>query len=285
MEKSGLTLGALGGPHTFNAQAAKRLVRHYPQFGEIIYFPTSEAVMQALLSGEVSAACGQEQTSKDGFHVGMHARIAAPGSRLYTIAEVAQTYHCSLLGKPGTRLEQVRRVLGHTGSIAHSRVWLECNLPGAEIDIVKTNSIGAAREVLDSDGSVASVGSRDLAKEFGLIEMSRDIDEGSLVNYWAVSLEPMFDPMPDRLAVVGRFRGEPDMGRIVCGLRDNGFDLHAVFPRATGAALYEYDYLFRFRGSGTLDGVQSTLSHYPSARLAGAWRSFEPPRTQTTNPT
>ena len=273
MQQSGMTLGALGGPHTFNAQAAKRLVQHYPKFGDIVYFGTSEAVMQAALDGDVTAACGQEQTSKDGFHAGMHARIAAPGSRLHVVAEIAQSYHCSLLGKPGARREQVRRILGHTGSIAHSRSWLEHNLPDAVIEIVDTNSMGAARAVLDSDDSVASVGSPDLGKEFGLCELAREIDGGSAVSYWAVSLEPLFDPMPNRLVIAGRFRGEADMGRIVCALRDNGFDLHAVFPRATGTALYEYDYLFRFWGTGRLDAVQSALSCFPSVRLAGAWRN------------
>jgi prephenate dehydratase len=275
MGTSGLTLGALGGPHTFNAQAATRLLRHYPQFGRIVYFPTSEAVMQAALFGDVAAACGQEQTSKDGFHRGMQARIAVPGSRLHVVAEVEQAYHCSLLGKPGARPEEVRRVVGHSGSVAHSRAWLERNLPGAVIEVVEGSSIGAARAVLDSDGSVASVGSPALAKEFGLIEMAGDIDDGSVVNYWAVSPAPLFDPTPDRLAVAGRFRGEPEMGRIVCGLRERGFDLHAIFPRATGAALYEYDYLFRFRGEGSLDAVQSVLCRFPSVRLAGAWRSSQ----------
>jgi chorismate mutase / prephenate dehydratase len=273
MRQSGLTLGALGGPHTFNGQAARKLTRHYPQFGEIRYFPTSEAVLQAALRGEITAACGQEQTSKDGFHVGMQARIAAPGSGLYAIAEIAQAYHCSLLGKPGGRREQVRRILGHTGSIAHSRLWLEHNLPVAVIETVETNSISAARAVLESDGSVASVGSPELAKEFGLTEIARDIDDGSAVNYWAVSLEPLFDPMPDRLAIAGRFRGESEMSRMICVCRDSGFDLHAIFPRASGSALYEYDYVFRFWGGGTLDGVQSVLSCCPSVRLAGAWRS------------
>jgi prephenate dehydratase len=277
MGKSGLTLGALGGPHTFNAQAAQRLMRHYPQFSEIVYFPTSEEVMQGALRGDVTAACAQEQTSRDGFHVGMQSRIAEPGSRLYAVAEIAQAYHCSLLGKPGARVEQVRRILGHTGSVAHSRAWLERNLPGAAIEIVDTNSIGAARAVLDGDGSVASVGSADLAKELGLAEMFRDIDDGSAVNYWAVSLKPLFDPMPDRLAVAARFRGEPEMSRMVCGLRDNGFDLHAIFPRATGVALYEYDYVFRFRGGGSLDTVQSVLSRFPAVRLAGAWRTSGAP--------
>src|SRR6201999_2241805 len=115
-----------------------------------------------------------------------------------------QHYHCSLLGKPGARQDQVRRVLGHTGSIAHSRPWLERNLPGATIETIGSNSIGAARVVLDGDGSIASVGSPDLAKEFGLVEMVREIDDGSVVNYWAVSLQPLFDPEPDRVVVTGR---------------------------------------------------------------------------------
>jgi prephenate dehydratase len=273
VSKSGLTLGALGGPQTFNAQAAKLLMRHYPEFTGIAYFPTSEAVMQAALNGEITAACGQEQSSKDGFHLGMQARISAPGSRLYVIAEMPQHYRCSLLGKPGAKLEQVRRILGHTGSIAHSRPWLERNLSGATIDTVDTSSMGAARAVLDGNGSLASVGSPELAREFGLSEMAHEIDEGSVVNYWAVSLLPLFDQRPDRLVITGRFRGEPEMSRLVCELLDNGFDLHAMFPRASGAALYEYDYVFRFWGAGSLDSIQSLLSRVPSVRLVGSWRS------------
>jgi len=122
--RSGLTLAALGGHHTFNGQAAALLLRHYPEFARIAYFPTSDAVVEAALRGEVSAACGQEQTSKEGFHRGTQMRISVPGSRLHVIAEVSQRYQCSLLCKPGVRLDQVRRVLGHTGSIASSRPWL-----------------------------------------------------------------------------------------------------------------------------------------------------------------
>jgi hypothetical protein len=285
MSKPGFILGALGGPQTFNAKAAKSLMQHYPQFTEIVYLPTTEAVMQAALQGEITAACGQEQTSKDGFHLGMHARIAAAGSRLHIVAEVSQAYECSLLGKPHSRLEQVRRILGHTGSIAHSRPWLERNLPGAMIETVKTSSIDAAHAVLGSDGAVAAVGSPDLAREFGLIEMAQGIDEGSFVNYWAVSLSPLFDRMPDRLAVTGRFRGEPEMTRMICALRDSGFDLQADYPRASGAALYDYDYVFRFWGSGSLDTVRSALSCFPAVRLAGAWRSPEAQKGTGSAPT
>jgi len=273
--KSGLTLGALGGEHTFNGQAAALLMRHYPEFTSIAYFPTSDAVLEAALSGEVTAGCGQEQTSKDGFHRGTQARISAPGSKLYVVAEISQRYQCSLLCKPGGTVEQVRWVLGHTGSIASSRPWLERNLPGVMIETVDTNSIGAARAVLEGDGSIASVGSPDLAREFGLSEVVSQIDNGSVVNYWAVSLWPLFDPAPDRVVVTGRLRGEPQMAELVCGLRDTGFNLHAVYPRATGTALYEYDYVFRFWGKGRLEQVQALLARLPAMRLAGAWRSHD----------
>jgi prephenate dehydratase len=205
----------------------------------------------------------------------MQARMSAPGSQLYVIAEIPQQYHCSLLCKPGAKLEQVRRILGHTGSISHSRAWLERNLPSATIETVDTNSIGAARAVLESDGSVASVGSPNLAKEFALAEIVTEIDDGSVVNYWAVSLSPLFDPTPDRVVVVGRCHGQPEMSQLVCGLHERGFDLQAIFPRASGAALYEYDYVFRFWGAGALESVEGLLSRLPSMRLGGAWRSAE----------
>ena len=275
MTKGGLTLGALGGPQTFNAKAAMLILERYPEFGEIVYFPTSEETMAAAMRNEVSAACGQEQTSKTGFHTGMQARVSAPGSPLYVIAETAQHYHCSLLGKPGAKPEMVRQVLGHTGSIAHSRHWLEANLPHAAIDTVGTNSLGAAQSVLDGDGSIASVGSPDLAREYGLTEMVTEIDDGSVVNYWAVSLEPRFCESPDRVVVAARFCDDSGMSDLICAMAGAGFALQAVYPRSSGTALYEYDYVFRFRGAGSLESVRAVLARFGAARLAGAWQSRE----------
>jgi prephenate dehydratase len=133
VNRSGLTLGALGGPHTFNGHAAEAMATRYPEFTKIVYYPTSEEAIAAAVHGDVDATCAPEQTSVTGFHTGMLARMATPGSRLYIIAEIARVYHCSLLGKPGADLAQVKHVLGHDGSIAHSRIWPEAHLPNAEI--------------------------------------------------------------------------------------------------------------------------------------------------------
>ena len=268
-----LTLGALGGPHTFNGQAAQAMLRRYPQFTEIRYFPTSNEVIQAAMCGGVDAACAPEQTSKNGFHPAMAARMTAPDSRLHVIAEMARRYDCSLLGKPGSDLGQVRRVLGHNGSIAHSRSWLEQNLPRAEIAIVDTHSEVAARSVLDGDGTIASVGSPALGMKFGLVELAAKIDDGSVVNYWAVSLREPDCASPNRLLITGRFGGDGQMSTLIAGLGSIGYALWTVHSKESGRVLYEYDYMLRFAGNGTLDGARGVVSHFGAARLAGAWQA------------
>jgi prephenate dehydratase len=275
LNKTGWKLGSLGGPQTFGAQAAKLMLKSYPEFTEIVYFPTANESLDAVLRGEVTAMCGPEQMINTGFHVGMQARMVKPGSQLHVIAETTHAYHCSLLGKPGASLSQVRRVLGHTGSVTQSRPWLEANLPNAEIEIVNTNSLGAAQTALNSDGSIASVGTPELAREVGLSELAKDIDGGSIGSYWGLSREKLFSKTPTRVVVTSRFGDDGQLSKLVGALAAAGYLLQTISSRATGKALYEYDYMLRFSGAGKLEAVEAALAPFKSARLAGAFEARE----------
>jgi prephenate dehydratase len=268
-----LSLGALGGPDTFNGMGALQMQARYPIFAEIRYFPTSDAVVEAALSGAVDAGCAPEQMSRTGFHDGMLARMTEPGAKLHVIAETARRYGCALLVKPGTTPAQIRLVTGHNGSITHSRPWLEKHLPQAQIEIVETHSEEAARTVLASDGRVASVGSADLAARSGLAIEARDIDGGAAVNYWALSLQPLFSDKPDRLIVTGRFGDDDQLAALIGTLAEAGYLLRTACPRTIGEKLYEYDYMLRFAGAGTLADIRQRLTRFASLRLAGAWES------------
>jgi prephenate dehydratase len=270
-----MKLAALGGPHTFNGKAATLLRQRYDLFDEIVYLPTSEAVMTAAVEGEVDAACAPEQMSLNGFHPGMISKMVAPEPRLYVIAEAARPYGCSLLGKPGTDIEQIRSISGHNGSIAHSRKWLEANLPWAEIHVVDTHSDVAAREVLRSDGSRASVGDAELARQYGLVELAAEIDGGAAVNYWAVSRQAVFAERPDRVVVVGRFGNDRSLSTLIEVLSGGGYRIVTACPHASGRAIYEYDYVLRFAGTGTLGDVEKIVSGFDSVRIAGAWNLRE----------
>lgn len=269
----GLVLGALGGPHTFGAQAARLLMQRYPEFEEIRFFPTSDEALDAVKAGEVAATCAPEQMAKTGYHLGMMGRVAPAGADMHVAAEITHVYHASLLVKPGTKLEQIKRVLGHTGSVTQSRKWLEENLQGASVEIVDTSSFGAGSTVLEGDGSIASVGTPELARDLGLEELAKEIDEGSVANYWAISNEPFYTDNPDRLVVAVRLGGDGTLTDLIGALASAGYRLQTVYSQASGQALFEHDYVLRFSGTGTLEVVKGMLAPFRSARLAGAFDS------------
>src|SRR3954453_10148975 len=271
----GLRLGALGGPSTFGAQAAQRLRELYPEFTQIAYFPTAEESMDWAAAGAPDAACAPEQMRWTGFHPGIHGYVSRPDSDTYVIAEVTHEYHCCLLGKPGTRLADVREVQGHTGSITQSEAWLHENLPQARINIVDTSSHGAAQAVVASDGSLASVGTPEMARQWGLEILAADIDGGSVANYWALSPRPLFSDTPTRVLVAGRFGADGALTELVTGLDQAGYRLHTISTHPSGEQLYEYDYVLRFVGAGTLGAVRQALARVPAARLAGAYEVRE----------
>jgi prephenate dehydratase len=249
----------------------------YPEFTDIVYFEHAEDIFEAVAQGQVTAAVAPEQMTNTGFHPKQQALLAAPGSKFHVAAEVAHQYHCCLLGKHGTSFSQIRRVIGHTGSVTQSRRWIEKHLPHAEIEIVHTNSRTAARSVLESDGSIASVATNGMAAQMGLAELATDIDGGSVGNYWAISRDPFFSATPKRLVVAGRFGDEgPLRGKLsalISSLGEAGYVLQTVCSQPSGEALFEYDYLMRLRGEGRLQTVREIIGRFPSARLAGA---FEP---------
>jgi prephenate dehydratase len=273
---AGLKLGALGGPQTFSAQFAGVMRERFPEFAEIVYYPKTELGIAAALSGTIDATCVPEEMSTTGFHAGTQGRLLVPDAPAYVVAEIRHPYHCALLGKPGTNRARIRRILGHTGSSAQSRAWIEANLPDARIEVVDTHSLVAARAVLDGDGSIASIGTLALARDFGLAELASDIDGGCIGTYWAISCAPRFSDNPDRLVLTARL-GEAgqttgQFTRLIGALADTGFALQTVYTRPTERAVGEYDYVLRLCGGASLEAVRRVLGPFDSVRLAGAWR-------------
>jgi prephenate dehydratase len=162
-------------------------------------------------------------------------------------------------------------VLGHTGSLSQSREWLREHAPQAEIRIVDSHSLGAAREVLASRGDIAAVGSTDLAAETGLEILARDIDGGSVGFYWALSGTPHADPRPDRVVVSGRVRDGGGLSDLVCGLRDAGYRLVSLSQTPSGEGLFHDGCVAYFNGEGTLDAVHDAVGRVAGMRLAGAY--------------
>lgn len=271
-----MVLGALGDPNTFGGQAANLMLAAYPEFSEIVYLPTSEVAFGACGNWQSDASCVPEQTSRTGFHVPTQRKMVAARGRLKVVAEISHQYHCGLFVKPGSKLSQIRRVLGHTGSINQSRGWITEHVPGAEIEIVATHSMGAARAVVASDGSLACVCTPELGQGLGLEQLATDIDGGSVGHYWAVSPHERFAERPTRLVVPGETSGGSMLSDLLAGLSSAGFHARTVWTEHTGTALFTQQVVVALSGEGALDDVRKALDATEgSFWLAGAFVSRE----------
>ena len=266
------TIGALGGPYTFGGQAALELVALRSDFDEVVYLPNSPVLFADDGTWQAGAACVPAHASRSGIHVSTHRRLSHR-TDLFVVAEVEHAYRCALLVRPGTELTQIREVLGHTGSLNQSRRWLTDNIPGVELTVVDSHSQGAANAVAESDGSIASVGSEQLAAEVGLNILARDIDGGSVGLYWALAPELREASQPDRIVVAGQARDGHDLTTMLGAVAAAGFTVTSVFSEAVGDRLFHQDVVAYGVGAGSLPALREALGQVPGFRVAGAYEA------------
>lgn len=272
------TIGALAGPHTFGGQAAALMLAARPDLGEVAYLPNSPELFADDGLWRVDAACVPAHTSKAGAHLSTHRKLASRDD-MFVVAEVDHEYHCALLVKPGTQLSDIRTVLGHTGSLNQSRGWLTANIPHAELTVVDTHSHGAALTVAAGKGTLAAVGTEDLAAETGLEMLARDIDGGSVGRYWAVGPRLLTSDTPDRVVIAGIGDTTTDFDAVLKLLHLGKFVVNVVFSESVGDRLLHNKIVVYASGASasSLDVLVRGLELIPSFRLAGAYALTRPP--------
>ena len=87
--------------------------------------------------------------------------------------------------------------------------------------------------------------------------------------------EPHYHEAPRRLVVTGRFCDDGltsgQLSALICALAKIGYVVQTISAQPSCEALFEYDYVLRFRGDGKLPAVRAALEPFKSARLAGAF--------------
>jgi prephenate dehydratase len=267
-------LTTLGGPGTFAGQAAAELQKREPRYaGVIAYLPTVDAVWEALADGAVDRIVLGAVTQRTGYAAELVRRLSpCHEPPVHVEAEAIVPYRCQLLGRPGTRLDAVRRVVGH-GSLAQCAPYLEANLPRAERVRHPGSSLEAAREVATGDGSTAVIGTVLTAQETGLMTLASDVDGGASAAWWVLTRDVEPEPEPDRIVVASRVAGTSDLGALIAGLAAHDLLLRGCATEPTGASLFEVDALLDLEGRVAFDHVRSVVEGAKSARVAGAFRA------------
>ena len=263
-------VATLGGPGTFAGQATALFLARTPELGPVQYLPTMDEIWAAVSSGAVDSAVLTSETTNTGLaEIAEH--LLAPGTGLHVNGEILVPYHCLLLGKPGTKLDDIRLVLGH-GSLVHCRRFLAEHLPQAEVRMHEKNSLAAAQEVLAADGATAVVGTELSAQSNGLAVLARDVDLGSVGAWWIMSRELRVSPRPDVILIGVSSASGAALGGLLTRAQAAGLTVRSIAAVGTGS-IFSYDYLVAFRAPGAPASAAEDLAGLAGCRLIGAFES------------
>lgn len=136
-------LGYFGPAGTFTHQA----LLTFNDVADAVAYATVAQALDAVRAGEVSAAVVPIENSVEG---GVSATLdfLANGKRLMITREVLLPVQFNLYARPGTTIDQVKKVITHPHSAAQTRSWMIANLPEALVTEGGSNAT-AAKEVSD----------------------------------------------------------------------------------------------------------------------------------------
>lgn len=233
-------LGYFGPAGTFTHQAL--LTFHT---AESVAFASVAQALEAVRSGEVEAVLVPIENSVEG---GVSATLdtLATGRPLRIVREVLLPVQFNLYARPGTRLDDVKRVITHPHSAAQTRYWTAANLPGVTVTEGGSNA-AAAQEVADPTSKYDAAICGAIAGEmYGLVPIAHEIaDNSSAVTRFVLVARPAEPPMPtgaDKTTLVAYMHADHSgaLLEILEQFSGRGVNLTRIESRPTKTSLGNY---------------------------------------------
>ena len=168
-----MRIAYLGPPGTFSEEAVLRC--DLARGDEAVPYPSFAEAYAALRRGEVDRALLPIENSIEG-SVGatLDLLVHEPGPLIRRELLLRVRQH--LLARPGTRLEDVTRVLSHPQPFGQCRRFLSEKLPRAALEPTHSTA-EAARRVAEGAAGAAAIGSRAAAERYALALLAEEIQD------------------------------------------------------------------------------------------------------------
>ena len=244
----------LGPEGTFTEQALRTLPAAVK--ADLLPCPTVTVALDAVRGGEADGAVVPIENSVEG-SVPVTLDELATGEPLIITREMTVPVAFSLLARPGTAPDQIRRIATHPHAAAQTRRWVALHLP--HVEVVHTTSTAQAAFMLtqpdpDHGGWDAAISAPVAAEHYRLAVLAEGIADNpdALTRFVLVSRPGVPAPPTgrDKTSLVA-FMCDDHPGallEILEQLTMRGVNLTRIESRPTGAALGNYCFSFDCEG-------------------------------------
>jgi prephenate dehydratase len=270
-----MRIGYLGPPGTFSEEAVSRC--DLAVGGEAVPFDSLVEAYESALSSAVDATLLPIENSIEGsITTTLDLLVHRPGLRIRR--EVLLPVREHLLARPGTRLEEVHRVLSHPQPLGQCARYLREKLPKAALEATRSTTEAAAK-VAAGEAGLAAIGSRAAAPRYGLAILADDIQDATenLTRFVLVAREDEAPTGADRTSIAFTLDRDRPGGlyEVMGEFARRGLNLSKIESRPTRASLGHYIFFLDFeahrRDAAGAEALSGVLGRVDRLHLLGSY--------------
>ena len=181
---------------------------------------------------------------------------------LYIVGEQIIRVEHVLLGLPGTRLSDLKKIVSHPQGLAQCKKYLEAH-PGWKKEEA-LNTAGAARKVKENgDPTAAAIASREAGEVYDLEVLADHICENTnnSTRFIIVSRKPVYRKDADQVSICFELPHESgSLYNILSHIIYNGLNMTKIESRPVPGKAWEYRFFVDFEGNLNDSSVSNALT-------------------------
>ena len=263
----------LGPEGTYTEEAAQFWFRD----GEsLVPEETVGDAIESVEAGEADYAVIPQENTLGGAVVNyVDALIAADD--VYVAGEVILPISQTLMGLPGTSLEDIQTVCSHTQGLTQSARWLSENLPDAQTTEMASTAAAASYVAEQQDPSVAAIAAPGAAPLYGLEVLAENVQitDANKTRFYVLAPEPVEGEDLTRAVFIATCEGSR-IDDVIIAVREAGLEMVSLHDRPEGSQLGQYHYVIEAMDEMgiTQDQIDSICAE-EGVRFAGQYNAVE----------
>lgn len=275
MIKDNARVSYLGPEGTYTEEAARFF---FPATASFLPKDTVPEAIADVLSGEADYAVIPQENTLGGV-VTNYADALIAEENAYVVGEIILPIRQTLMGVPGTALEDIQTVCSHAQGLAQSAEWRKEHLPEAETEEMASTAAAASYVAEKGDKTIAAVAAPGAAELYGLevIAENVQITDANKTRFYVLSAERCGEENLDHAVFVADCEANR-IDDIIIEIHDAGLELVTLHDRPEGTRLGSYHYIIEIEKKGGITREQlKKIEAIPEVRCLGSFALMEKP--------
>ncbi len=263
----------LGPAGTYTEEATKLF------FSEKAVLMPEETVTDAIemiLTGSADYAVIPQENTLGGAVVNyVDALVKTEG--VYVVGEVILPINQTLMGVPGSTLEDIKTVCSHAQGLTQSAEWRKEHLPDAQPQEMASTAAAASYVAETGDKTIAAVAAPGAADLYGLSVLAENVQitDANKTRFYVLSTAELNSKQLTNAVLVASCEANM-IDDIIVKLHDAELEFVAIHDRPEGSQLGKYNYIIEVENSsGITDSHIKKIAATSELRYLGRFNVIE----------